>query len=137
MNTKCNGRYIIVNGKITPEPDLIKWALWFEKAENRVLKHTEIGTKIYGNDDEPDGPKYLVSTVFLGLDHNPLGTAPVLWETMTFEYIQPRIVLGRIIIREPVAEFCERCSGNFEQAEAMHEKICTKVVASEKEVAKT
>lgn len=111
------------NGNVVPEPDLIKWAMWFETATNRVVKQDKIG----GN--ESDGPKYLVSTVFLGLDYGFIpGQAPLLWETMAFKYLEsPKIVLGRCFVREPMDGFLNRCSGNREQAEAMHADMVERV----------
>lgn len=59
------------NGNPKPEPNTIKWAQWFESANRHVAK-----TKV--------GP-FLVSTVFLGLDHRLDGRGgPILWETMIF-----------------------------------------------------
>ena len=77
------------------EPDLMKWAMWFEHArESRIVARTKMG------DAE-------VSTVFLGLDHNWSHVGPpVLWETMIFggEHDQEQL----------------RCTGSREQAEALH-----------------
>lgn len=58
--------------KPVPEPNTIKWGIWFETANrsHRVAKD-HIG-------------KLLVSTVFLGLDHGHGSSPPVLWETMVF-----------------------------------------------------
>lgn len=61
-----------LQGKTTvAEPDLVKWARWFESA-NRVVLQEKIGD-------------FWVSTVFLGIDHNfnPAGQ-PLLFETMVF-----------------------------------------------------
>lgn len=87
-------KYILdEHGNPKIEPDLIKWAQWFEKAERHVAVTQVADSK--------------VSTVFLGLDHNfNKNGPPVLWETMVF---------GGILDQEQ-----ERCSGNREQAEAMH-----------------
>lgn len=54
------------------EPNIHKWAEWFENIHNRIVKKTFI------NEIE-------VSTVFLGTDHNysPVGL-PILFETMIF-----------------------------------------------------
>jgi hypothetical protein len=84
MGSGFNGRYILnEKNEPMPEPDLMKWAQWFETAERHV-----------GLDEFPWG---CVSTVFLGLDHNfsgmilgeglqddPLGYRPILWETAVF-----------------------------------------------------
>lgn len=72
-------KYILVDGEPVLEPDVLKWAAWFE-GNTRVLKHTNVG-------------EVLVSTVFLGIDHdwgNPMvkdpnaRRKPLLWETMVF-----------------------------------------------------
>lgn len=57
-------------GNAITEPDLLKWAAWFETAERRIALDTL-----------PSGIK--VSTVFLGLDHSFNGP-PQLYETMIF-----------------------------------------------------
>lgn len=58
-----------------PEPDVEKWAPWFENPQNRRVAFTKVGL-------------VEVSTVFLGIDHNlnphTQGQKPVLWETMIF-----------------------------------------------------
>jgi hypothetical protein len=53
------------------EPDLLKWAMWFEQADRRVAHH-----KLKG---------LWISTVFLGIDHNWGDGAPVLFETAIFD----------------------------------------------------
>lgn len=64
-------RYILDDaGKPIAEPDLMKWARWFEKAP-RHLVLTEM------ND-------ICVSTVFLGLDHSFGVGPPLLFESMVF-----------------------------------------------------
>lgn len=69
-------RYILdENGKPIPEPDLLKWAQWFEDTKQRVVQQDHIGD-------------IFVSTVFLGLDHAFVYDdvhEPVLWETMIFK----------------------------------------------------
>jgi len=73
---------------------MIEWAMWYEKNRwERVVKQTRVRG-------------CLISTVFLGLDHNWCGGPPILWETMVF---------GRNLDKE-----CERCPGSREQAETMH-----------------
>lgn len=66
-----NGRYILdKNGKPKPEPDLLKWADWFEDKNNRIIRQDRFG-------------EILISTIFLGLDHG-WGGDVILWETMIF-----------------------------------------------------
>jgi len=98
-----NDKFILNDkGEPIPEPDLLTWARWFEKGNRRVATET-IGES-------------RISTVFLGLDHafNPFdGGPPVLWETMVFG--------------GPLDQEQERCSGNREQAEAMHAAMVRRV----------
>ncbi len=96
-------QYILDNEfRPVPEPDLLKWARWFEDAKRQVTLH-----KL--------GP-VRVSTVFLGLDHSfRSGSPPVLWETMIFG--------GKLDGAQA------RCSGNKEQAEAMHVSMHKELIA--------
>jgi hypothetical protein len=70
-------KYILAEDGRTPveEPDLMKWARWFENSERQVA-HDVVGA-------------IQVSTVFLGFDHSFREIVggegpPVLWETMIF-----------------------------------------------------
>lgn len=63
------GRYILVGQTPVPEPDLLTWAQWFETADRKVAL--------------TDVPGGVVSTIFLGLDHNfSEHGPPILFETM-------------------------------------------------------
>lgn len=63
--------YILIGQTPVPEPDVLKWADWFETAD-RVVFRTEMASA-------------LISTVFLGLDHRHFGDGPpILFETMIF-----------------------------------------------------
>jgi len=67
------GKYILRGHEPVLCNDLILWATWFEDA-SRIVQQDQIGD-------------YLVSTVFLGIDHNfgLTGThRPILFESMTF-----------------------------------------------------
>jgi len=88
--------YIIDENKnIVQEPDLIKWANWYE-THNRHIGKDYVG-------------RAKISTVFLGIDHNLNRVGPpILWETMIF---------GGPLDMEQF-----RCAGSWEQAEAMHEE---------------
>ena len=69
------GKYILKGKKPVREYDLMKWAIWFESADRQVD---------LTNIDSLDG-SIMISTVFLGLDHNFSGQgAPLLFETMIF-----------------------------------------------------
>lgn len=69
-------KYILdEDGNPVVEPDLMKWAQWFEASwpEARRVAWTQIVPGVH------------VSTVFLGSDHNWFdGGPPVLFETMVF-----------------------------------------------------
>lgn len=85
------------NGK-PKKVDLMTWAQWFETAD-RIVRQEWIGD-------------IWVSTVFLGLDHNLSNRGPpILWETMAFSN------------RKIIDQWCDRCAGTKEQAEAMHERV--------------
>ncbi len=66
-----SGYYILEDHIPVIEPDLIKWANWFQQAKRHVAK-TQIS------------PEIKVSTVFLGLDHSFGDGPPLLFETMIF-----------------------------------------------------
>ena len=60
-------------GDPVPCKSVLEWAAWFAQSDAaRVVARTEL----------PSG--CVVSTVFLGVDHNFRGGDPVLWETMMF-----------------------------------------------------
>ncbi len=62
--------YILDGHTPKREPNLLKWALWFEHADRHVARHALKGV--------------WVSTVFLGIDHNWGEGPPVLFETAIF-----------------------------------------------------
>lgn len=103
-----NPLYILnEHGNPVPEPDTLKWAKWFEKS-NRVVGYELIGES-------------RVSAVFLGIDHGGFCCStgeyrPILWETMIFG--------------GPLDQDQDRCSGNQEQAMAMHQEMVKRVHAS-------
>jgi len=76
--TKTNNKFILVGNKIVPETDLLKWAVWFE-ASNRIVARTKIGD-------------YVVSTVFLGMNHRFFGEGkPLLFETLAWRAVTPEL----------------------------------------------
>jgi len=91
----------ILNGRIpVPEPDVLKWAQWFEKSiKQRRVALTEKGHT-------------RVSTVFLGVDHSMFGDPPLLFETMAFNRDKEMMT--------------QRCS-TWEQAEVQHILVCKKI----------
>lgn len=67
-----SGRYILDGHTPVPVEDLLEWARWIETNERHVA------------DDYP-AEGLMVSTVFLGVDHNFWHTGPaLLFETMIF-----------------------------------------------------
>lgn len=71
MTDELFHNYILVDRVPVAEPDLVKWALWFGRADRHVGQ-TEIGASV-------------VSTVFIGVDHRHGRRAPpLLFETMVF-----------------------------------------------------
>lgn len=63
--------------------DLYTWGRLLEDHEYKVIEHTMVG-------------QWLVSTVWLGLDHNHWGKPPLIFETMVFDGAVP----GRDMYRE-------------------------------------
>lgn len=105
-------RHYILGGKdgrqVIPV-DMMTWATWLNTGD-RVVGRDVIGP-------------FKVSTVFLGLDHGyriaapgELPYPPVLWESMIFTDT----------CGGPLNNEQDRCSGTWEQAEAMHRRMCDK-----------
>lgn len=94
MKTFLQRNYILVDREPVLEPDLLEWARKFGSCD-RVVAQTEIEGGV-------------ISTVFLGLDHNWGAGPPLLFETMVF-------IDGESVL-------CERCS-TWKQAEAQHAYI--------------
>jgi hypothetical protein len=85
------GQYILIGQTPVPEPDLMKWAEWMQTADCIVFQEEIAGG--------------VVSTVFLGLDHQYGAGPPLLFETMVF--------------RDGESVACHRC-GTWREAEAQH-----------------
>lgn len=102
--------YILDGHTPIEEPDILKWAKWFETADRHVKYDTA--------DVKLDGKKIgqiKISTVFIGIDHSWGDGPPLLFETMVF---------GGELDQEQ-----DRCS-TWEAAEKMHELMCEKVKLS-------
>ena len=63
-------KYILEGKKVVPCYDLYKWANWMKNADRKVASDKKGGI--------------MVSTIFLGLDHNFGQGEPLLFETMVF-----------------------------------------------------
>lgn len=88
-------RAILVNKKVVLEPDLLKWANWFETAQRKVVSTIKDNVN--------------VSTVFLGINHG-YGPVEQLWfETMIFGGDHDG--------------FQDRCA-TYNDALAMHDRAC-------------
>jgi hypothetical protein len=74
------GKYILDGHKPVLEPDVLKWAQWFEKAERHVAWDL-LESMVEG---PHAGEEVQVSTVFLGIDYSFSGGTPILFETMIF-----------------------------------------------------
>jgi len=89
-----SGNYKLDGHTSVEVADILEWAMWYENSgAERQVAVTHIGD-------------VLVSTVFLGLDHNFCGGAPILFETMVFGGLHDQLQ--------------ERCA-TWEEAEKMHE----------------
>lgn len=64
--------YILEGHIPKPEPDILKWAKWFENAKRHIAR------------DDPFPGMVHVSTVFLGTDHAFGQGPPLFFETMVF-----------------------------------------------------
>lgn len=96
--------YILVNRKVTPTT-LRGWAEWMEADDDR----RRVDLTVVGG--------FEVSTVFLGIDHNFLGSgSPILWETMVFDGEGARTDFDM-----------DRCAGTIDQAEEMHLRMVERV----------
>jgi len=110
---KTQGHYVLIGKLAVPEPDLLKWAEWFEKSsvdDSRIVARTQVGG-------------ILISTVFLALDHsfnfsNDPEILPILFETMAFKG-------GK-------GDDTWRC-GTWEEAEAQHAAAVAQVRAEIKD----
>lgn len=87
--------YILKDKKAVPTKDLLEWVKMFEDTKSRIVKQEECKA-------------HRISTVFLGIDHNWVGTDPLLFETMVFDKNGNEV-------------YCDRCS-TWDEAELMHEK---------------
>ncbi len=93
--------YVLDGHEPVLEHDLMKWARWFETAD-RTVRRTEHGNM-------------MVSTVFLGLDHNfDDDGPPVLFETMVFT--------GNETGDWDMVRYC-----TWDEAEAGHLRMCESV----------
>lgn len=113
--------YILdADGAPQPEPSIVAWARWFEDADRRTIAKDEIAG-------------LLVSTIFLGIDHNWSGVGPpILWETMVFAPLaesEPDPIIGGEVARR----FCDdRLQWRYSSADAAiagHAKIVAELVA--------
>lgn len=98
------------NRRVILAPDIDSYMQWLMDD-----RYSQMPTEYFRVGEDVIGPSR-VSTVFLGLDHGYMGGPPILWETMVFG--------------GPMNNHQRRCSGTFEQAEAMHQTMMADVRAS-------
>jgi hypothetical protein len=96
-------------GEIIPATDLIEWAVSFERADNLV------------GYDELSG--FIVSTVFMGINHTLGRGRPHWFETMVFRQMDNKRMLGRLIDQWLYA--------TLDEARAGHKLAVTKVEKGE------
>jgi hypothetical protein len=109
-------KYYVLVGRTPIAVNLLTWARWLEKAENRRIAYTVV------NDD----PRVTVSTIFLGLDHNfGQSDEPVLFETVAFVPVD-QMILGRLY-HSGTHEQRRYCT--YAQAEAGHAEVCAQMRA--------
>jgi hypothetical protein len=92
------GHYILDANKMAVPVDMMEWAVWFENATRTRQRMVAV---------ENIGEDYVVSTVFLGLDHG-FGDVVLVFETMIFEVSNWRDI------------WMDRC-GTWQEAIDMHE----------------
>lgn len=104
--------YILNGHDPVPEPQIKKWAEWFEHS-NRTVRATiwvtdsKCFAELERNPKRPPN-SILISTVFLGIDHGWGQKPPILFETMVFGL-------------DGNDEYQTRCA-TWDEAEVMHEK---------------
>jgi hypothetical protein len=73
MTRAMNCYYILDADNHAVEVDLLTWGMWFEDADNRAVRYTQITSAV------------AVSTVFLGINHRVFSKGPpLLFETLIF-----------------------------------------------------
>ncbi len=102
-----NTHYILVDGEVVEESNLNRWGEWMQK-NSRIVKQ-----------EERKG--ILVSTVFLGLNHNFGEGPPLLFETMVFPQHGPIDSPIKIGTGQFMESYCERYA-TLEEALAGHER---------------
>jgi len=105
------GHYILTKDKLAVPVDMWEWAEWFENSSRAGTRHVAI---------ELIGETYLVSTVFLGLDH-AFGGDPLLFETMIFIEAEWGWHENMGYRFRDSLNWCDRC-GTWEEALDMHER---------------
>ena len=99
-------RYILDGaGEPIPCDDLLQWGRWLVTHDRTLARDR----------DESGRTPVLVSTVFLGLDHQFGAGPPILWETMIFG-------------RSGAELYCERYATRAD-ALAGHQRACTRAAA--------
>src|SRR5262245_25131897 len=113
-----HGRYILdEHRRVIREHDLITWAMWLETADRLVRR------------DADEAAGWVVSTVFLGLDHQWGEGPPLVFETMVFapgRYHRNRPIEGSVETSDALRKQWDGAGGRYstwEEAEEGHRRI--------------
>jgi len=114
-----SARYVLDGHEPRNEPNPKKWAMWFETADRRVARTMLL-----------DGS--VVSTVFLGLDHQFGNGPPLLFETCVFyaEETQPATPSPYDRGRPMQASEVQTRHATWAEAEVGHMAIVEEVTAA-------
>lgn len=96
--------YYLLEGHEVRRVSRMEWGFGFSR-QNRIVARTEVA------------PGVVVSTVFLGLDHNHFGGPPILFETMVFDDYEAGDRQWRY------ATWAEAELGHMEVVEGLQEKL--------------
>ena len=101
-------RYYILNEKkqVVPTEDVLVWAEFFENYEGRIVKQDKL-------------KPHRVSTVFVGMGHNPATDKPQLFETVVFDKEEGIEVVGAYSTWFDALEGHNRIVDKFDAGEFM------------------
>lgn len=98
--------------EVIPEPDVIKWGKWMETANTHLLR-------VVGKDQI--GP-FLVSTIFLGINHSINPARPLCFESMVFDsagnYLRPERYYTWAEAKKGHENLCDDCRQRAADQEA-------------------